>query len=178
MFKVIILVITITGFIFSQQQTDIPWPTLADSDWPMIKHDPQFTGRSPYKGPQTGTVIWTADLEDGIFSGPVLGENGNLYFGTYYQDPQFLGLSDYFYCYDSTGHFLWDYKLGRNRPPQTGIVIDSSNTIYFGSLDGYLYALKPDGTLKWEFNTTWPIFEEWEHNLYCRQGFKSFCIKS
>ena len=155
----ILLSILLTASVYTQQQTEIPWPTLANTDWPMIKHDPQFTGRSPFKGPQTPTIIWTRDLEDGIFSGPVIGEEGNLYFGTYFQDPQFQGLSDYFYCYDSDGNFIWDYKLGRSRPPQTGIVIDSSNTIYFGSLDRYLYALNPNGTLKWEFETSAPIFE-------------------
>ena len=159
MFKKILLSILLTTLIYSQQQTDIPWSTLAKTDWPMIKHDPQFTGRSPYKGPQTPTIVWTKDMEYGVFSGPVIGEKGNLYFGTYYQDPQFQGLSDYFYCYDSDGNYVWDYKLGRNRPPQTGIVIDSSNTIYFGSLDRYLYALYPDGKLKWEFETSAPIFE-------------------
>ncbi len=161
---------------FSQQQTDILWPTLANTDWPMIKHDPQFTGRSPFKGPQTPTVIWTRDLEDGIFSGPVIGVEGNLYFGTYFQDPQFLGLSDYFYCYDSTGNYIWDYKLGRNRPPQSGILIDSCNTIYFGSLDKYFYALNPDGTLKWSFETSAPIVEltipniDLQGNVYITNG--------
>jgi outer membrane protein assembly factor BamB len=125
----------------------------------MVKHDPQFTGRSLYKGPQTATVIWTKDLPNGIFSGPVIGEEGNLYFGTYFQDPQLQGVSDYFYCYDSDGNFVWEYKLKTNRPPQTGIVIDSNHTIYFGSLDKHLYALNPDGSLKWKFETSGPIFE-------------------
>ncbi|MDX9712258.1 MAG: PQQ-binding-like beta-propeller repeat protein [Ignavibacteriaceae bacterium] len=154
-----LLFLIFTSLIYSQQQTDIPWPTLANTDWPMIKHDPQFTGRSPYKGPQTPTIIWTRDLEDGIFSGPVIGDEGYLYFGTYYDYPVIQAFSDYFYCYDSTGNYVWDYKLGRNRPPQSGILIDSSNTIYFGSLDKYLYALNPDGTLKWEFETSAPIVE-------------------
>jgi len=49
--------------------------------------------------------------------------------------------------------------LGRNKPPHAGIIIDSSNTIYFGSTDKYLYALNPDGTLKWEFETSARIRE-------------------
>lgn len=32
------------GMAYSQQQIDIPWPTLADSDWPMIKHDHSSQG--------------------------------------------------------------------------------------------------------------------------------------
>lgn len=141
--------------IFAQIQTDINWPTLANSDWPMVKHDPQFTGRSPYKGPQTPTIVWTADMKDGIFSGPVIGEEGDLYFGSYYQ----LDSADHFYSYTANGNLRWDYKLGTNRPPQSGILIDSSNTIYFGSLDKYFYSLKPDGTLKWKYETSAPIVE-------------------
>ena len=32
-------------------QVDIPWPSLADTPWPMFHHDPQSTGRSKYAGP-------------------------------------------------------------------------------------------------------------------------------
>jgi hypothetical protein len=79
--KSIILSVLLYTVILPQTQTDIPWPTLADSPWPMIKHDPQLTGRSPYRGPQSPTIIWTVDMPHGIFSGPVIGEDSNLYFG-------------------------------------------------------------------------------------------------
>ncbi len=143
----------LTVALYSQQQTDIPWTTLANSDWPMIKHDPQFTGRSPYKGPQTATIIWTLDMPYGIFSGPIIGKDNNLYFGTYY------GLGDYFYSYSSEGNFLWNYQTGSGRATQSGILIDSSNTIYFGSRDSNFYALNSDGTLKWKYNTSSSIQE-------------------
>ncbi len=175
--KNILLVVLLISPLYSQQQVDIPWPTLADSPWPMIKHDPQFTGRSPYRGPQSPTITWTVNMKDGIFSGPVIGEDKNLYFGSYYQDPAMLGLSDYFYCFSSDADTVWNYKLGRHRPPQSGILIDSSNIIYFGSLDGYLYALYPDGTLKWEFKTSGPIVEsaipniDLQGNIYITDGW-------
>lgn len=153
--KKFIILLFFPVIIYSQQQVDISWPTLAKSDWPMIKHDPQFTGRSPYKGPQTPNIIWTADLEYGILSGPVIGTDDNLYFGTNYADPNRLGVSDYFYCYTHKGEFVWEYKTGTKYPPKAGILIDSSNTIYFGgATDRYLYALNPDGTLKWKYETS------------------------
>jgi outer membrane protein assembly factor BamB len=171
--KVLIFVwILISLNIFTQQQTEIPWPTLADSPWPMIKHDPQFTGRSPYKGPQTPTVIWTADMTNGIFSGPVIGADDNLYFGSYFQDPFNQGLSDTFYSYFPTGQMRWAYKLGSSKPPQSGILIDSGGTIYFGSLDKYLYSLTSNGTLKWKYQTSSMIEEiiipniDLEGNIY------------
>ncbi len=174
--RTLLLALLLTTFVVAQQQTDIPWPTLANSDWPMIKHDPQFTGRSPYKGPQTPTIVWTRNMNDGIFSGPIIGADNNLYFGSYFQDPLKLGLSDYFYCYSPDGDSLWRYELGLNRPPQSGILIDSSNTIYFGSLDKHLYALNPDGTLKWRCDTGWPIVEmampniDLQGNIYITNG--------
>lgn len=146
--KILIQILLLSGLVFTQQQVDIPWPTLADSPWPMIKHDPQFTGRSPVKGPQSATIKWTVDMPYGIFSGPVIGEEGNLYFGSYYN------FSDYFYCYNTDGDQMWNYKLGKVYPPRSGIVADSSNTIYFGASDKFFYALNPDGTLKWEFGTS------------------------
>jgi outer membrane protein assembly factor BamB len=42
----------------------------------------------------------------------------------------------------------WRFRAG-NRV-DGGMVIDNDGTIYFGSFDGYLYAIYPDGTLKWK----------------------------
>ena len=142
------------GLIYSQQQVDIPWPTLANTDWPMIKHDPQFTGRSPYRGPQTSNIEWIKDMPNGIFSGPVLGESGNLYFGSYYV------FGDEFYSYSQEGNQIWTYETGSGRATQSGILIDSSNTIYFGSRDSCLYALNPDGTLKWKYKASDSFHQE------------------
>jgi len=174
-----LIVMFVSSSIFSQtQQEPIPWPTLSNSAWPMIKHDPQLTGRSPYKGPQTPTIVWTADLPYGIFSGPVMDINQNLYFGTYYQLFNDTISADYFYSYSKDGKLLWKTKLDSDsfpRPPQSGILIDSSNTIYFGSLDGYFYALNMDGTVKWKYQTepmvelVWPNIDL-EGNLYIVNG--------
>ncbi|GJQ61135.1 MAG: hypothetical protein SCALA702_01880 [Melioribacteraceae bacterium] len=132
---------------YAQTQVDIDWPTLADSPWPMIKHDPQFTGRTKNIGPKSPIVLWSAHRENGIFSGPVIGEEGNLYFGSY---AQLFMETDRFYSYTPSGNFRWEYITGSERPPQSGILIDSSNTIYFGSIDSNFYAMNPDGTLKWK----------------------------
>ena len=152
--KMIFLILLISGIVYSQQQVDIPWPTLANSDWPMIKHDPQFTGRSPYKGPQTPNIVWIKDMPNGIFSGPVIGESGDLYFGSYYV------FGDEFYKYTPEGSLIWTYETGNGRATQSGILIDSSGTIYFGSRDSCLYALNPDGSFKWKLNTSGSIIQE------------------
>jgi outer membrane protein assembly factor BamB len=151
----IIASILLSAIVYSQQQVDIPWPTLADSPWPMIKHDPQFTGRSPYKGPESAKVLWNKAMNNGgIFSGPVMGEDNNLYFGSYYIH------SDSFYSYCPKGTLRWVYETSTNRAPAAGILVDSSNTIYFGSRDSCVYALNPNGTLKWKYRTTGQIVQE------------------
>jgi len=154
MIKKILLSILLIASVYAQQQTDIHWLTLANSDWPMIKHDPQFTGRSPYKGPQSPNIVWSLDMPYGIFSGPLIGEDNNLYFGSYYV------FGDYFYSYTAEGKFNWEYETGSGLATQAGILIDSSNTIYFGSRDSCLYALNPDGTLKWKYKTSASILQE------------------
>ncbi|MEJ2102970.1 MAG: PQQ-binding-like beta-propeller repeat protein [Ignavibacteriaceae bacterium] len=152
--KKIILFILVSGIICAQQQIDIPWPTLSNSDWPMIKRDPQFTGRSPYKGPQTPNVVWIKNMPNGIFSGPVIGEEGNLYFGSYYV------FGDDFYSYRPDGNQIWTFGTGSGRATQSGILIDSSGTIYFGSRDSCLYALNSGGILKWKYKTSGAITQE------------------
>lgn len=129
---------------YAQTQVDIEWPTLADSPWPMIKHDPQFTGRTKNIGPKSPRIAWSLNTRPGIFSGPVIGVKGNLYFGSYWQR------ADSFYCYTQEGSQVWNYTTGSGKPPQSGILVDSSNTIYFGSIDSNFYAMNPDGTLKWK----------------------------
>lgn len=180
--KIVISLCLMAAFLYPQQQFDISWPTLAKSEWPMIKHDPQFTGRSPYKGPQTPTIIWTADLEYGIFSGPVIGDKGNLFFGTYASDID-SPASDYFYCYKNDGTFLWKYKTYSNHPPASGILIDSNNVIYFGgAMDKNLYALNSDGELLWKYQTSaiigYPILNiDLMGNIYLTNADSLYSIK-
>lgn len=58
------------------------------------------------------------------------------------------------YAFTSSGKTLWTYTL---QDPTLGIFgepcIASDGTIYFGSWDTFVYALNPDGTLKWKSQT-------------------------
>ena len=62
-------------------QTDIDWPSLADSPWPMFLHDPQHTSRSPLAGPQNGTFTRIGPVNEEIFSSPAVTEDGLIIFG-------------------------------------------------------------------------------------------------
>jgi len=130
------------------------WPGLANSPWPMFMHDPQHTGRSPYKGPQIGAVQWRFDATSFVYSSPVIDEDGTIYVGDH---------DGNFYAINQDGSLKWKYQtLGRII---TSALISSDGTIYVagGSLTdlsaGLLYAFDREGNNKW---------------TYQLQGFSSF----
>ena len=68
-----------------------------------------------------------------------------------------------------TGHVVWAYKVGK--PIISSTKVDTKNNIYFGSTDGFLYVLNPDGTLKWKKNLKYmmwstPVLLEDENMIY------------
>ena len=61
-----------------------------------------------------------------------------------------------------TGAIKWTFEMEDGTESSPTIAEDG--TIYFGSHDGYLYALNSDGTLKWKFKPAEPIYNErWKH---------------
>ena len=51
---------------------------LADSPWPMVLHDPQHTGRSPYNGPSIPALKWSYATGGGV-SIPSIAPDGTVY---------------------------------------------------------------------------------------------------
>jgi len=103
-----------------------PGGLAADSAWPCRGHDEQHTGQSPYIGAQTNTLKWS--LQTGS-----------------YVDSIFYAL------HPEDGSVKWTFETG-------GLIFSTAalgtdGTIYMGSSDKTLYALKPDGTLKWSYLT-------------------------
>jgi outer membrane protein assembly factor BamB len=78
-------------------------PVQADSPWPTFRRDHRNTGCSPLPTSYSGGTPWSFQTAKGIFSTPV---------------------------------------------------IDDQGAIYFGSADHFFYALQPDGSLKWKFETS------------------------
>lgn len=149
----LLFILLLSSQLYSQQQVDIPWPSLANSPWPMIAHDPQFTGRSPYVGPKTPTIVWTLDLPYGIFSGPIIGENGTLFVGT----SSYLGFigdtTNYFYAIDREGRIKWTYMTETPYSVASGLLINNEGIVFFGAVnDGWMYALDHKGELQWKKN--------------------------
>lgn len=54
-------------------------------------------------------------------------------------------------CGQSTNRLLWEFPTGRY--VFSSPAIGSDGTVYVGSANGRLYALRPDGTAKWSFPT-------------------------
>ncbi|RKY98905.1 MAG: hypothetical protein DRQ13_03065 [Ignavibacteriae bacterium] len=157
------------GNLYSQIQGEIPWPTLAESPWPMMSHDPQATGRSPYVGPKTANVVWTIDMPYGILSGPALGEDGTIYFGTNSWLPG--DTTNYFYAANPDGTLRWTFYTGDTYATHPGFLIGSDSTIYFCSSAGFLFATDLAGTLKWKYTSGSKIWKnvmntDLEGNIY------------
>lgn len=96
-----------------------------------------------------GTIKWarTPSLS-GIASSPALAPDGHTIY--------VVDSSTTIFAYSSAGVLQWRYSLS---DPAIGTANDQSpsvgtdGTIYVGSPDEYLYAINPNGTLKWRFQT-------------------------
>lgn len=128
-----------------------------ESVWPMFRHDLKHTGRTPFTGPATPELSWTFTANDGIVSSPTIGSDGTIYVGAGWH---YLGGSDSsLYAINPDGSLKWSYKTGDQLFPGGGGGVYSSpaigpdGTIYFGSIDKYLYAVEDSGSygkLKWK----------------------------
>ncbi|MFC2085310.1 PQQ-binding-like beta-propeller repeat protein [Bacteroidota bacterium] len=162
-------------------QENIPWPSLADSPWPMDHHDPQSTGRSQYSGPVNGQI---------------LNEFSTYYGSSNSQCGIMLDHDPNIYVTNGAGTEVGLLIIRNNTSPEllfnagsshyenyTTPLLRSDSTIVFTYSRQYIYAITLDGTLIWEFNVgkrkilnlaTLPIdivgniyFTTLEAELYC-----------
>ncbi|MCX6151758.1 MAG: PQQ-binding-like beta-propeller repeat protein [Ignavibacteriales bacterium] len=118
-------------------QQDIPWPSLADSPWPMNHHDPQSTGRGDQVGALSGVIEWTLDSLD-LHSGSAVGIDSTIYIS----DTRFLRAISF------NGKIKWKLELGHQT--LTTPVISNDGTIYI-IYPPYVYGIEPTGKIKWKF---------------------------
>lgn len=143
-------------------QEYIPWPSLADSPWPMYRHDPQGTGRSQYPGPQSGQLKWKMSAP-GVASGngftsTAISSDGTLYIPSSYERHEGFGQIWNFYAINSDGTLKWTWfdslDVQINREIERTPLVTADGTIILCSMgrpESYVYALNPDGTLKWKY---------------------------
>ncbi|MEK6558689.1 MAG: PQQ-binding-like beta-propeller repeat protein, partial [Planctomycetota bacterium] len=111
---------------------------LADSPWPMFRHDIQHTGRSPYPSVQKPAVKWIFQTDGPVTSSPAIGEDGTIYFGS--KDKKL-------YAITRNGELKWAFET--QGEVESSPAIKKDGAIFFGSWDNYLYALNSDGSVRW-----------------------------
>ena len=133
-------------------QEEIPWPSLADTPWPMYHSDPQSTGRSKYPGPMSGVIDWTMDSL-WVKSGVSIGYNHTLHFNS-------AGIISGLIAANPDGSIKWNLKeVVNNMDVVSTPLVAADGTIYIGSgTSDKIYAVNSDGTLKWEFVTSGTVY--------------------
>jgi len=115
---------------------------LADSAWPMFKHDTRHTGLSPYAGPENNSLKWKYALPNAVVNeSPAIGSDGTIY----------IPMGNSLFAINRDGSFKWKsdgHSMGRSTP-----AISLDGTIYIPWGNGLL-AVNPDGTLKWKYDTS------------------------
>jgi outer membrane protein assembly factor BamB len=140
---------------YSLVELSEPYGTGAIGAWPMFRHDPQHTGRSPYTGPETPSLKWSYATEYAIASSPAIGSDGTIYVGG--DGVYFAGSYDNrLYAIEPDGTLKWSYAT--EGAIHSSPAIGPDGTIYVGgdgsgSIAHYLYAINPDGSLKWSYAT-------------------------
>jgi outer membrane protein assembly factor BamB len=157
-------------------QEDIPWPSLADSPWPMNHADPQSTGRSKYVGPQSGIIIDTIDSL-WIQTGIAIGSDSSFYFVTSSLSNQ----KAYLYSADFDGSINWKFDLSPNEINTTPLVNSRGKIFVATYQDKTLFCINPDGTLFWKkvFDDRFQITGmnlDLQGNLYICGNKQLYCI--
>jgi len=127
------------------QQQRIP-DTFFDPPWPMYCHDNKHTGRSSYSTSKNlGIIKWKFIHKGGIDSSPSINKDGTIYVGgNKYNGP--------FFAINSNGTEKWHFNTSDGWVSSSP-AISEEGILYFGSWDHNLYAIFPNGTMKWKFHT-------------------------
>jgi outer membrane protein assembly factor BamB len=132
-------------------------PVQPDAPWPTFRRDVKNNGRSPIPAIYQNDQPWFFQTGKGIFSTPVIDEEGIIY----------VGSADHnFYALNPDGSEKWHF--------QTNEIIDSAaalprpdletgeQTIYVPSGDGNLYHLnRENGELIWSFTAPTESYNSW-----------------
>ncbi len=155
--------------------------SLANSPWPMFRHDLNHTGRSPYDtSGNLGILKWRFRAYNEISASPAIGSDGIIYICSKYgwmsalypngtrkwkcgasttgSSPAissdgtiYVGDNYYLNAINPNGTKKWGYYSGGYIASSP--TIGNDGTIYFGGNNNKIFALYPDGTEKWTFPT-------------------------
>jgi outer membrane protein assembly factor BamB len=94
---------------------------------------------------QNGTRKWRYQADGAIWGTPAMTENGTIVFTTW-------GGDGFTHAVKPDGTLLWKKKIG-GLDSAASTTIAQDGTIYFGRDDKNIYAVYPNGTLKWVYTT-------------------------
>jgi len=117
-----------------------PFNTLANTAWPMFRHDVQHTGRSPQRGSAQALLKWSFVTTGAVQSSPALAADGTIYAGA---------TDNKLYAVGADGKLKWAFTTGDSIISSPALGQDG--TIFAGSLDNKIYAISSSGQLKWAF---------------------------
>jgi len=92
-----------------------------------------------------GTRKWRYQADGNIWGTPAMTEDGTIVFTTW-------GGEGYTHAVKPDGTLLWKKKIG-GHSSASSVTIAKDGTIYFGNDDKNIYAVYPNGTLKWSYPT-------------------------
>lgn len=120
---------------------------LADTPWPMFRHDAQHTAVSAFSGPAVPGLLWSyrggTQYISGVASSAALGSDGRVYVGF---------MDNALYCLTSTSTLAWSYATEYH--VFSSPLLGSDGRIFVGSEDDNFYALTSAGALSWSYATT------------------------
>lgn len=116
-------------------------------DWWMVGREPTHNHRSPFNGPQAGTLAWKFQATGPGFAygNPLVASDGTIY----------VSGTVYVYAFDPGGTVLWacPIEASMDRP-----ALQADGTVYVTSYTGALYAIGTDGTELWHYSAPGSVF--------------------
>ena len=99
--------------------------------------------------PQNGAEYWKYETGSHIYASAAISPDEKVYFGS---------TNGMFYCLDgNTGLVEWTYYIGDPIRSSASLGPDPEEKeeylVYFGGGDGIVYALEPNGIMRWSYNT-------------------------
>lgn len=153
-----------TGEKLTGEEYEYVLPLDSKSPWPKFRCNALQNGRSAVVPQKSGRRPWVYKTGKGIFSSPVVDENGTVY----------IGSADHnFYSIDVNGNLKWKYLTGEII--DSSALLDDRGMVYFGSGDGFVYALdRKKGELKWKFqaHNVEEVKEEFDIETYNLNWFE------
>lgn len=117
-------------------------PLDPNSPWPKFRANELQNGRSAViPNINYEARPWTFQTGKGIFSSPVVDNNGTVYIGSADQK---------FYAIKKDGSLKWSFQTGEII--DSSALLDNKGNVYFGSGDQYVYCLnRENGDILWKF---------------------------